>query len=49
LRWKTISGYLVGSVARLALESHRRGKVQSPADLDALYIRRSDAELNWRL
>jgi tRNA threonylcarbamoyladenosine biosynthesis protein TsaB len=49
LRWKTISGYLVGSIARLALESHRRGKVQSPADLDALYIRRSDAELNWRL
>lgn len=48
LRWKTISGYLVGAIARLALESHRRGKVQSPADLDALYIRRPDAELNWR-
>ena len=49
LRWKTISGYLVGSIARMALESHRRGKVQSPAELDAMYIRRSDAELNWRL
>ncbi|HEV2233832.1 MAG TPA: tRNA (adenosine(37)-N6)-threonylcarbamoyltransferase complex dimerization subunit type 1 TsaB [Terriglobia bacterium] len=48
LRWKTVSGYLVGSIARLALESHRRGKLQSPADLDALYIRRPDAELNWR-
>ena len=49
LRWKTISGYLVGSIARLALESYQRGKVQSPAELDALYIRRSDAELNWHL
>lgn len=49
LRWKTISGSLLGCIARLALESHRHGKVQSPADLDALYIRRSDAELNWRL
>jgi len=48
LQWKTISGFLVGSIARLALESHRRGKLQSPADLDALYIRRPDAELNWR-
>src|SRR5579859_5942129 len=48
LRWKTVSGYLVGGIARVALESHRRGKVQSPAELDALYIRRPDAELQWR-
>lgn len=48
MQWKTASGFLVGCVARLAVAALRRGKAQSPADLDALYIRRSDAELNWR-
>ena len=48
MRWSKVSAFLVGGVARLALEAHQRGKVQSPADLDACYIRRSDAELNWR-
>ncbi len=48
LIWKAVPEFLVGSIARLALEAHRSGKTQLPAQLDALYIRRSDAELNWR-
>lgn len=46
--WKTVPGFLVGTIARLGLEAHRRGNLQSPAQLDALYIRRPDAEVNWR-
>lgn len=48
LRWQNVPSYLVGAIARLALEAHRQGRLQSPAELDAYYIRRSDAELNWR-
>ena len=48
LPWANVSDSLLGSIARLALEAQRRGKLQSPAELDACYIRRSDAELNWR-
>jgi tRNA threonylcarbamoyl adenosine modification protein YeaZ len=47
-RWKTVPGFLVGTIARMSLEAHRRGQLQSPAQLDALYIRRPDAEVNWR-
>jgi tRNA threonylcarbamoyladenosine biosynthesis protein TsaB len=48
LRWQSVPGILVEGIAHLALEAHRKGKLQSPAELDAYYIRRSDAELNWR-
>lgn len=48
LRWIEVRGTLLSAIARLALEAHRKGRVQSPAELDAYYIRRSDAELNWR-
>ena len=48
LRWQAVPGTLVAGIAHLALEAHRKGKLQSPAELDAYYIRRSDAELNWR-
>jgi tRNA threonylcarbamoyladenosine biosynthesis protein TsaB len=47
-RWQPVPGILVAGIAHLALEAHRKGKLQSPAELDAYYIRRSDAELNWR-
>ncbi len=47
-QWKTVSGTLVPAIARLALEAHRQGKLQSPAQLDACYVRRSDSELKWR-
>lgn len=46
-RWRIVPGTLVPAIARLALEAHRQGRLQSPAQLDACYIRRSDAELNW--
>jgi tRNA threonylcarbamoyladenosine biosynthesis protein TsaB len=46
--WRMVPGTLVSAIARLGLEAARRGELQSPADLDAYYIRRSDAELNWR-
>lgn len=46
--WQTVPGFLAGTIARMGLEAHRRGNLQSPAQLDALYIRRPDAEVNWR-
>lgn len=48
MRWQAVPGTLVPGIARSALEAHRTGRTQSPAELDAYYIRRSDAELNWR-
>lgn len=47
-RFRIVAGPLLGAIARLGLEAHRRGRSQSPAELDACYIRRPDAELNWR-
>jgi len=47
-RWERIPGTLVGAIARLGLEAQRRGMLESPAGLDAYYIRRPDAEINWR-
>jgi tRNA threonylcarbamoyladenosine biosynthesis protein TsaB len=47
-RFWIVAGPLVGAIARLGLEARRRGRSQSPAELDACYIRRPDAELNWR-
>jgi tRNA threonylcarbamoyl adenosine modification protein YeaZ len=46
-RWERIPGTLVGAIARLGLEAQRRGIRETPAGLDAYYIRRPDAELNW--
>ncbi len=43
-----VSGVLLEAIARLALRAHEQCNVSSPADLDACYIRRSDAEMNWR-
>lgn len=47
-QWESIPGTLVGAIARLALEAERRGIPQPISSLDAYYIRRPDAELNWR-
>lgn len=43
-----VSGALLEPIARLALRTHERGGPPSPEDLDACYIRRSDAEMNLR-
>jgi len=44
----TVPGFLVGAIACVALRAAREGRLQRPEELDAWYIRRSDAELNWR-
>jgi tRNA threonylcarbamoyladenosine biosynthesis protein TsaB len=44
----TVSGFLPGAIASLALRAAREGRLQQPEELDAWYIRRSDAEVNWR-
>jgi len=48
LRWRIVSGPLVDGIARCALRAGRQGMLQSPAELDAYYIRRTDAEMKWR-
>jgi len=48
INWKTISGMLLGAIARKALAAFRQGKTPSPTELDACYIRRTDAELHWK-
>jgi len=46
--WQSVPSFLVGTIAQIGLAAHRRGDLQTPAQLDALYIRRPDAEVNWR-
>ena len=46
--WQSLAGTLLDAIARLGLEAHGKGMAQKPADLHACYIRRPDAELNWR-
>jgi tRNA threonylcarbamoyladenosine biosynthesis protein TsaB len=46
--WRAVPGTLVSAIARAALAASRRGELQSPAELDACYIRSSDAELSFR-
>lgn len=48
LDWQVVPGPLVSAIARIALEASARGRLQSPAELDACYIRRTDAELHWQ-
>jgi tRNA threonylcarbamoyladenosine biosynthesis protein TsaB len=48
LQWQAVAGTLVEPVARLGFRDHQRGKPQAAGDLDAYYIRRSDAELYWK-
>jgi tRNA threonylcarbamoyladenosine biosynthesis protein TsaB len=46
--WRTVAGTLLRAIARLGLKAHQKGMTQQPGDLHACYIRRPDAELNWR-
>jgi hypothetical protein len=39
---------LAGAIARIAGARFQAGLGQDPADIDANYVRRSDAELFWR-
>jgi tRNA threonylcarbamoyladenosine biosynthesis protein TsaB len=44
----TVPDFLADAIASVALRAARKGQLQKPEELDAWYIRRSDAELNWR-
>jgi tRNA A37 threonylcarbamoyladenosine modification protein TsaB len=48
VQWQIISGPLLAAMARKALAAFQQGKTPSPAELDACYIRRTDAELHWK-
>ena len=48
MRRQVVPGLLVPAIAKVALEAHAEGKLQSPAELDACYIRRTDAEMHWQ-
>src|SRR5207249_3659833 len=39
---------LAGSIGRIAFDRLVRGQVLDPAEIDANYVRRSDAELLWK-
>lgn len=39
---------LAGAVARIAAHRFQEGRAQDPAEIEANYVRRSDAELLWR-
>lgn len=39
---------IAGAIARIALVKFRQGLAMNPADVDANYVRRSDAELFWK-
>ena len=47
VRWRTVSSYQAIPIARIALRSAAEGRLQRPEELEATYIRRSDAEMNW--
>jgi len=48
LRWRSVRGTLLPAIARLGYRAAREGTLPSPSELDAYYIRRSDAELKWK-
>jgi tRNA threonylcarbamoyladenosine biosynthesis protein TsaB len=48
VKWITVPAFLVSAIASVALWAAREGRLQQPEELDAWYIRRSDAEQNWR-
>ena len=44
----TLDSPLAAGVARLAEQAMRAGEALDPEELDANYVRRPDAELNWK-
>jgi len=48
LKWRTVPAPLLAAVARLAWRAEKEGKAASPQELDAYYLRRSEAELKWK-
>jgi tRNA threonylcarbamoyladenosine biosynthesis protein TsaB len=48
LNWQQVEGALVDSIADLARKEERASRPSPDAKLDAYYIRRPDAEINWK-
>jgi tRNA threonylcarbamoyl adenosine modification protein YeaZ len=48
LEWKQVDGGLLDSIAEIAQRDWQWNPSQVPAKLDAYYIRRPDAEVNWK-
>lgn len=48
IEWQIVRGSLVDAIARIGWRAFERGHLESPASLDACYVRRSDAEMHWR-
>jgi tRNA threonylcarbamoyladenosine biosynthesis protein TsaB len=48
LCWQVVEGILLSAMARLGRRAAFEGHVDPPGQLDAYYIRRTDAELNWK-
>ncbi len=48
LRRQIVSGTMVPAIAHIGYRAAREGKLQAPHELDAYYIRRTDAELNLK-
>jgi len=44
----TVPRALAGAIARIAADRFAAGLAQDPAEIDANYVRRSDAELLWK-
>jgi tRNA threonylcarbamoyladenosine biosynthesis protein TsaB len=48
LKWQHVEGVLLNSIAAIARREERSGQSQPAAKLDAYYLRRPDAEVNWK-
>jgi hypothetical protein len=48
LNWQQVEGALVDSIADIALKEEQSSRPCPDAKLDAYYIRRPDAEINWK-
>jgi tRNA threonylcarbamoyl adenosine modification protein YeaZ len=48
LEWKQVAGVLLDSIAEIARTDWQSNPSQPPAKLDAYYLRRPDAEVNWK-
>ena len=48
VNWQKVEGALVDAIASIALREEQSGRPCREATLDAYYIRRPDAEINWK-
>lgn len=48
LHWQTVDGTLLPAIAQIGSRAALEGHLDPPGQLDSFYIRRTDAELNWK-